>query len=320
VPARRTRRAGTVATAIAVAATLAGCGSAVQTPVRPGDPASRAGSACPPLARDLAAPGPFRVGRRSAVVARRDSAGARRHIDPTAWFPRSPAGAARRCPLGLILFSHGVNGAPRNYSQLLAHLASQGFVVLAPHHPDARAGGADEAAERVADLTYLLDHWPSLGRRLVGGLARRVSARRVGAAGHSFGGHSVADLAATDGRVKAVVVMAAGTDPATAARVTAPTLALAGAADTLVPVSRVRGFEQALPSSTPHGLLVIAHAGHGAYGDTCVAARTCDIVERPASALFLTYLAGRRDAAAPLDPRRVHDPRVTLTTVGMPPR
>jgi predicted dienelactone hydrolase len=39
---------------------------------------------------------------------------------------------------------------------------------------------------------------------------------------------------------------------------------------------------------------------------------------RTAAALFLTYLAHRHGASAPLDPARVHDPRLRLTAVGMP--
>jgi hypothetical protein len=51
-----------------------------------------------------------------------------------------------------------------------------------------------------------------------------------------------------------------------------------------------------------------------------VAAKSCGTVQRLATALFLTYLDDRPAAGATLDPARNHDPRNTLTTVGMPPR
>jgi dienelactone hydrolase len=167
-------------------------------------------------------------------------------------------------------------------------------------------------------VRYLLDHLDAVASRLAPALRGRLDARAVGGLGHSFGGYAVSALAARDGRVKALMVMAGGTDPGTAQRIRVPTLALAGGRDHLIPVSRVQAFEAAIPASIPHGLLVIADSGH--TGFRCDTPAICEVLERSASALFLTYLAGLRDAAWPLDPARVDDARVKLTTVGMPPR
>jgi hypothetical protein len=65
--------------------------------------------------------------------------------------------------------------------------------------------------------------------------------------------------------------------------------------------------------------MIIDGAGHSSFTDKCTAAGTCDLLARTATALFETYLAGRRRAGAPLDPGRLRDRRVQLATVGMPP-
>jgi predicted dienelactone hydrolase len=130
-----------------------------------------------------------------------------RHIDPTAWFPAP----GRGCRFALILFSHGANGKPADDGPLLAHLASEGFVVVAPLHLDRGARG-DEAAERVADVTYLLGHLSRLG------LPREIDARRVGVAGHSFGAFVASQEAESDRRIRAALVLAGPLRPGNAGR------------------------------------------------------------------------------------------------------
>jgi dienelactone hydrolase len=266
---------------------------------------------------DLAAAGPYRVA--SARIALRRTSTVEhvpRRIDPSAW---SPANAPAGCRLPLILFSHGHYGRARDYAQLLRHLASVGFVVLAPHHPDRTVRDRAEAVERTDDMAYLLEHLTRVADRLTPGLARHIDAGRVGIAGHSFGGFTAADLAATNDRVRAAIAMAGG-GVEEAGIIHAPVLAMAGAADRLVPLSFMRGFFTSLPSTTPHGLLVLAGAGHGAYGNGCRAVRTCAIVDTYVTAFFGAYLGGVRRAGALLDPQRPRDPRVSLQAVGMPPR
>jgi len=323
------RRGAALALALGTATLVAACGSGGPTAAAPvsrvrssagRDPAAAATACTPRIGRGLAAPGPFAVRRVHAALSRpvSGSSGTRR-IDPTMWFPRAAAaGAAPGCRYDLILLSHGVSSSPDRYSGLAAHLASQGFVVLGPHHPDGASRRFDEGTERIDDLSYLLDHLDAVLQRLAPGLQGRVNGQAVGVAGHSFGAFTGAALAARDHRVKAALIMAGGSDPAMAAAIKVPTLAIAGGADPLVPIERVRGFADAIPATTPHGFAVIAGAGHTAYGDRCVNFGTCSIVARTASAMFLTYLAGVPGASGPLEPPHPA-PRVTLTAVGMPP-
>jgi predicted dienelactone hydrolase len=223
------------------------------------------------------------------------------------------------CRSALILFSHGHEGRPSDYSTLLAHLASEGFAVLAPHHPDAQHPGHDEIAERPGDLRYLLDHLTPVAERLNPGLATHIDRRRVGTAGHSFGGYTAASLAATDRRIRADLVMAGGTRTRVARTIRVPTLALAGADDRLITANQVGVFAASLPAGTPHGFLVIRGAGHDAYGDDCARRRTCAIAATYATSFFLTYLDGVRGAGGPLDRRQLRDARLSLRTTGMPP-
>jgi predicted dienelactone hydrolase len=300
-----------VAVAVTAAAAVAGCGGAAG-PARP----VRHVRTCAPMVHDLTAPGRFAVAEHTAALERPAAPGApAQAIDPTVWFP---ATAPAHCRFPVVLFSHGVDSDAGQYGRLLAHLASYGFVVIGPHHRDT---GPAQDTRRVADLRYVLDHLRRVAGRLVPGLGRRIDPGSVGAAGHSFGAHTVAALAAEDPRrLKAIMVMAGGADPTEAARIQTPTLAVTGAEDQLIPPADVRAFAASLPATTPHALMEIAGAGHGAYADTCTQSATCAIVGRAATALFLTYLDGRRDTVGPLDPHRQGERRVQLTAVGMPPR
>jgi predicted dienelactone hydrolase len=300
--------------ALLVAAGLgvAGCGGSSHAHASSAPPTGPCGRT---LSADLGAPGPYRVDSAHLRLTRRATTSAQvRHIDPTAWFP---AGGRSGCRFAVIVFSHGANGRPQDYQLLVQHLASDGFVVLAPQHPDRGAQG-DERTERVADVTYLLDHLSAIAARLAPGLDARLDASRIGIAGHSFGGFVAAYEAVHERRVGAALVMAGGLRSADAARTRVPVLAMAGGTDTLIPAAGVRDYVSRLPASRPHAYLEIAGADHGAYGDHCVAEDTCGIVGAYASALFLTYLDHIRGADALLDPRKPHPDRVRLQTVRMP--
>jgi predicted dienelactone hydrolase len=309
--------AGAALATLGCVAALSACAGA---PSHAPAAAVRAAS-CARATADLAAPGPYRVGSAHVALTRVGASGRSRSIDPTAWFPTATrSGGPVTCRSALILFSHGANGRATDYSRLLTHLAGEGFVVLAPHHPDRQQGGPGEASDRTDDMEYLLDHLGAIADRLAPGLAARIDTGRIGVAGHSFGGFTSADMAATDPRVRAALVMAGGERGPAAASIRVPVLAMAGGADHLIPVALVRAFVSRLAATTPHGLLVIGGAGHGAYGDGCTHGRTCGIVASYATSFFLTYLDGVRSADGLLDPHRHRAARLSLRTVGMPPR
>jgi predicted dienelactone hydrolase len=237
-----------------------------------------------------------------------------RHFDPTAWFPDRPGAG---CRFGLIVFSPGANSRPVGYAPLLRHLASAGFVVVGVLPMDQTARG-DEAAERVDDVTYLLDHLKAIARRLAPALPAELDAGRIGIAGHSFGAFVAAQEAVSEPRIRAALVMAGPLRPGNAGATRVPVLAMTGGADTAVPSRLVRSYYDSLPAALPHGYLQIAGATHGAYGKNCGAQRTCGIVASYATAFFRRYLDGRRSAGRLLDPRAPRSPRVLLRTVDMP--
>jgi len=134
--------------------------------------------------------------------------------------------------LPLVVFSHGMGGSRAGYRWLGEHLASQGVASLHVQHvgSDRRlwsgnvlsvvsrlqeAAQDQEAIARVHDLRFALD------TLLVGDLAARVDARRIVAAGHSYGANTtllacgarvqrhgqVLDL--QDTRVRAAIVISA---------------------------------------------------------------------------------------------------------------
>jgi dienelactone hydrolase len=291
---------------LAVAVVLAGCGG---------------GAAPPRRARATATParcvraGPYRVREARIRLTRSATTSSQvRHIDPSAWFP---ARAAAGCRFPLIVFSHGANGSPGQYRPLLAHLASTGFVVIAPRHPDRGARG-DEAAERVGDVRYVLRHERTLARRLSARLPGELNAADAGVAGHSFGAFVAADEAAADPRIRAAPVMAGPLQPGPASATRAPVLTRAGGADRSVAPRLVRDYYDRLPAGLPRGYLQIAGAPHGAYGDKCARYGTCAIVDAYATAFFLRYLAGDRAAGRRLDPHVPRSSRVFLTTAKMP--
>src|SRR4051812_19774146 len=121
----------------------------------------------------------------------------------------------------------------------------------------------------------------------------RADARHVGVAGHSFGGRTAAELAAQDPRVAALVTMAGGADRPSTALIRAPALMLGGSADPVDPPGLSEASIRALPRTTPHRLLVLRGADHGALIDGCAAAGTCAEVARAVSAHFVGALARR---------------------------
>ena len=101
----------------------------------------------------------------------------------------------------LVVFSHGIGGSRRGYSYLGQHWASHGIASLHLQHvgsdrnlwfgnPLGLVGRLQDAAqereaiERPRDLSFALD------QLLAGPLGERIDARRIVAAGHSYGANT----------------------------------------------------------------------------------------------------------------------------------
>ena len=129
-----------------------------------------------------------------------------------AYYPSEPG----RFPV--IIFSHGLGGSRRAFSDLNTLLASYGYVVLAPDHPDAgifydlvshgelkgklglnesvikqglaatkkRLGGRSPVLARLVQIKELLSALPTIQQHLPQ-FRGRFNMHKIGMAGHSFG-------------------------------------------------------------------------------------------------------------------------------------
>ncbi|MFC3997365.1 alpha/beta hydrolase family protein [Nocardiopsis sediminis] len=103
--------------------------------------------------------------------------------------------------LPIIVFSHGFGSSLDAYGPLADFWAAHGFVVIQPTHLDSRTLGLSPDdprtpriwRHRVEDMKSILDHLDVLAAA-VPGLGGRLDPTRIAAAGHSFGGQTVANL------------------------------------------------------------------------------------------------------------------------------
>lgn len=123
----------------------------------------------------------------------------------------------------LIVFSHGNGGVRFQSTFWCDHMASHGYIVVSCDHTGNAAatlvrgkivlGNAatreQSAKDRPADVSFLIDRMAALDAGEDSRFAGRVDASRVAVAGHSFGGFTAGAVLNSDGRVKAVVPMAA---------------------------------------------------------------------------------------------------------------
>jgi predicted dienelactone hydrolase len=108
-------------------------------------------------------------------------------------------------PVPVLLFSHGLASSPDDFAEAMQQLASHGYVVAAPQHPGSDAiwlkemlkglhkdvFDVNEFSNRPKDISYVIDE---LERRNASRFNGRLDLKRVGLAGHSFGGYTVLAL------------------------------------------------------------------------------------------------------------------------------
>jgi len=101
----------------------------------------------------------------------------------------------------VIVFSHGLASRPEDYTSGLQHLASYGYLVVAPQHPGSdtiylqemfqgyhrNIFDLQEFINRPKDISYVIDE---LQRRNASEFEGRLDLENVGMAGHSFGGYT----------------------------------------------------------------------------------------------------------------------------------
>lgn len=238
--------------------------------------------------RDPARPGPWEVGVTTLTLP--DGAGPGSSLTVEVWYPAQlPEGAAtdvqfgidtlavrnaeadlRGAPFPVIAFSHGNAGIRFQSVYLTRHLASHGYVVLAPDHvrntlfdddPDRRA---EVLMRRPRDLKNSVDELfarSAAPGALLEGLAG-VDETRLGVSGHSFGGFTTLVTAGAAIDLAALAVTCAA-DPGALVCSGSEALTPEGITDLADP--RVRAA------------LVLAPGGRAAFGAAGLAAVTVPI-------------------------------------------
>ncbi|MGH0037206.1 MAG: alpha/beta hydrolase family protein [Myxococcota bacterium] len=211
-------------------------------------------------------------------------------------------------PFPLVAFSHGNNGIRFQSFFLTEHLASHGFVVVAPDHSGNTAldlispGTPFEARDRPLDIqlviTRILERNASAGDAFEG----RVDPERIGVAGHSFGGFTTLAIGAgfddvpPDDRVDALMpvspVSTSFSDDELAS-IDLPTLVLGGTADVTTPLDpqSVLAFEGT--SGLPRYRVDVHDAGHNSFTEIC--AFTDALIDVGLPPDLLGFLLGNAD-------------------------
>ena len=161
-----------------------------------------------------------------------------------------PVSGAGRRPL--VVFSHGSGGLAIQSIKLMEHLASHGFVVVAPNHTgntqaDGQAGTAVPLAQalldRSPDVSFVIDEMTRHDADPLDPFSSRIDAQNVGVAGHSLGGFTAVAMASgygaipPDPRVRAIMPIAPASSYITQAElagITIPTLLMTGTLDGLL--------------------------------------------------------------------------------------
>ncbi len=199
----------------------------------------------------------------------------------------------------LVVFSHGLAGHRRQSTFLCTHLASHGYLAVAPDHggstlsdllalalrtrgrtPDVSEGHAASHQREIEELLqrYVVDrsrdlrHVLDASERGTFALPTAIVPGGVALAGHSLGGFSALQLGARDGRVRSIVALApaGGTGPLSSAVLAreltldfaghVATLYLALACDALLPLAGIEALYRRTPA--PARMFVLENADH----------------------------------------------------------
>lgn len=188
-------------------------------------------------------------------------------------------------PFPLVVFSHGFSGFRLQSTHLLTHLASWGMVVASPDHPSRNLakqineflGATPEtepqsATDDVRATIELVRNESASGDGILAGI---VEPDLVAVGGHSAGGFTALDAAASIDGMLGYVSYASGAsssgdqadNKAELKLPDVPSLFMAGVNDTIIEPSRTEEAHEQAPA--PSWLWEIADSGHLAFSDLC---------------------------------------------------
>jgi dienelactone hydrolase len=208
---------------------------------------------------------------------------------PTGSVPLAPPDREHG-PYPVILFSHGNGGLRFQNYTLARHLASHGFVFVAPDHTENCAFAAlpDQLVifnpllmpksflDRPADLAFILDDL--LQRNAAGSgdfLEGLLDPDQVALSGHSLGGTTVMLLVQLDSRVKSGITLAGPWIAPAVVSLEIPMMYMIGLEDKTVGVPYNSWIKKVYEKSPlPKFLLEFPDGGHYTFTDACGLAPT----------------------------------------------
>ncbi|MGH7894483.1 MAG: alpha/beta hydrolase family protein [Candidatus Binatia bacterium] len=199
------------------------------------------------------------------------------------WYPAAAEGtdvpvAADGAPFPLVIFGHGLGSPPNQSARYTAHLASHGYVVVAPAFPLSKLGapGGQTLADtpnEAGDVSFFIDTFLAFSSTSGERFAGAIDPERIAATGHSGGGLltlvATYDAIVRDARIKAAIAMsppACWFQPGYFGNVAVPLLLLHGDNDLLVDFAThaEAAYERA---NVPKSLLRVRHGNHLGFAD-----------------------------------------------------
>lgn len=171
-------------------------------------------------------------------------------------------------PFPVVLFSHGYGGYPQQSSFLTDHLATWGFVVVAPDHRSRDlhaviANTTGQGQNDVTDLRQALAYVTTMNATPGTALSGKLDLTRVASVGHSAGGGAAINVA-KDKDIKAYIGLAPspGTPPPSK-----PAMIMQGTSDKVVVPGGTTKLYAKL--AAPKRLILVDKAGHNVFDDGC---------------------------------------------------
>ena len=185
-------------------------------------------------------------------------------------------------PFPVVLYSHGFSGFPELSASVMTHLASWGFVVIAPNHVERSADGLLGTAakgvtprEGPAVLTDALDATIADAKVASSPLHGLLDTDEVAVTGESAGASDAYVMASTDARIDAFISYSLGAGRPDASGKTAerpvpkvPGMVMAGSADGIIPAADSKAIFDDM--DTPKYFVEIADVGHTGFTDACL--------------------------------------------------
>ena len=210
------------------------------------------------------------------------------------------APAAQGSPYPLVIFSHGAGGWRSGHGNLLAGIASWGFVVASVDFTEygfasfASPAARDMNARRTASASALdaaLDLMTQANTE--GPLKGRINTSSIGAVGHSAGGGTM--FAAIDNPRIDTVIGWAPVPPQGPGASPKPTMIIAAENDSGIKVDTLVAAYDKL--NAPKRLVIVPGMGHNAFSDSCLSIQSGNDLISAVKQMGLPVPAGLLDLA-----------------------